>query len=71
VPYKGKSTRKREEAEEGRGRRSGMHGQATRSTAKIEEELCYDLVKSAKSLFFFLFFSFILNIDFLFLFLFF
>jgi len=39
MSHKGKSTGRREEAEESRGERSGVHGQATRSTARMEKEL--------------------------------
>jgi len=38
IPYKGKGTGKRKKVEEGGGRRGCARGQATRSTARIEEE---------------------------------
>ena len=38
VPCKGKSTGDKEKVEEGRERKGGMHGQAMRSAARMEEE---------------------------------
>jgi len=38
VPCKGKSAGDREEVKKSRGKKSNMHGQATRSTARIEKE---------------------------------
>jgi len=38
-PYKEKGAGRRKKVEENRGGRGSMHGQATRSTAKVEKEL--------------------------------
>jgi len=39
APYKGEGAGRRKEVKESRGRKSSTHGQATRSAARIEEEL--------------------------------
>jgi len=39
MPCKGKSAGRRKKIEKSRGRRDGICGQATRSTARVEEEL--------------------------------
>jgi len=45
---KGKGAGRRKKAEKGRGRRSGAHGQTTRSTARVEKELNRKAKKKAK-----------------------
>jgi len=39
MPCKGKGVGRRKKVEKSRGERGGVHGQATRSAAKVEEEL--------------------------------
>jgi len=48
IPYKGKSAGRRKKVKEGRRRRGSAHDQATRSTARVEEELSRRAKKKGK-----------------------